>query len=194
MRPMKLPQARTTTPHLFIWNAMIQWIQAVKNLWFDRCQNSKRALVPVSQKSRKLSRLFQMPQFSLYLRKAKVLSHQKLRSGLGFSYIQRSAFQNRRIAFRQLWLFGPETFSALERNEPLFIITGKSYQYKLHVVLCLQCWDTLAHRILLLLTAVLFSSGEKNHGGSVRAPQANLNANLIKKYYKVEDDHKLPDS
>lgn len=76
-----------------------------------------------------------MPQFSLYLRKDKVLSHPKLLNGLVFSYIQSSAFQteNRRITFWQLWLFGPETFSALERNEPLFIITGKSYQYKLHV-------------------------------------------------------------
>ena len=71
-------------------------------------------------KSRNFSGLFRMPQFTLYLRNAEVLSHQPLQSSFFFlhqKHVKRPAFENKRIAVHNRY-FGPEKFSGFSGKSP----------------------------------------------------------------------------
>ena len=76
---------------------------------------------PVSQKSRNFSAYFGYHN-SLHILATPMFEAIKLRSPLGFSYIQNKfrdqLFKTSGLQFEN-WLFAPEKFSELSRNRPL---------------------------------------------------------------------------
>ena len=91
----------------------------------------------VSQKSQNFSGLFQLPQFPLYLRNAKVLSHQIMESSWYFlhkKHVQRPAFQNEWIAVWQLAFWAGKVLATFKNQAP---------GAKLFVMLFCRCGRTL---------------------------------------------------
>ena len=85
---------------------------------------------PVSQKSRNFSGLFWVPQFSLYLRNADVLSQQTSQFSLFFlplKLVKRSAFQNNNcIAVWQLAFWAQKVLGTFKKQAPDIKTSTKS--------------------------------------------------------------------
>ena len=103
---------------------------------------------PVSQKSRNFSGLFRVPQFSSYLRKAEVLSHQTSQSSwFLISYIK-NVLKDQLLKTSGLqfgnWLSGLEKFSGLSRNRPRDL-NARNRIFLLNLILTAASRNVLFH-------------------------------------------------
>ena len=98
------------------------WLRRIKIytfLWSSTLVSANHASSSLGQGpvSQNVLGLFRVPQFPLYLRNAKVLSHETSQSSWFFSHVKDHLFMESGLQFDK-WPFGPEKFSGLPRNRP----------------------------------------------------------------------------
>ena len=102
---------------------LVQWLMRARTFhqWGHGFHSLCHNLGPVSQKSRNCSGLFRVPKFPIYLRDAKVLSHQTSQCSWFFWHVKhakRSALPNKWIAVWQLAFRARKVLGTFEKQAP----------------------------------------------------------------------------